>query len=188
MTFCRLNQQKIRADSYRGLIDHLQWTAEESDNHVGKMVILPSSFTGSPCNMLQYYQDAMAIVRKFGKPDLFITMTCSPNWREIKENLLPGQIASDRPDIVSKVFDIKKNELITVIKKQQLFGKVPAFVYVVKYQKRGLLHVHLLVTLNSNDKMTTPEKVNKFIVAEIPNSNVNPILHNIVIENMIHGL
>jgi len=49
--------------------------------------------------MLQNYQDAMAIVAKFGKPDLFITMTCNPKWREIEENLLPGQQASDRPDI-----------------------------------------------------------------------------------------
>ena len=40
-------------------------------------------------NMLQLYQDAMAIVRKYGEPDLFITMTCNLKWREIEENLLP---------------------------------------------------------------------------------------------------
>ena len=28
--------------------------------------------------MMQNYQDAMAIVRSKGKPDLFITMTCNP--------------------------------------------------------------------------------------------------------------
>jgi len=39
--------------------------------------------------MLQNYQDAMAIVNKFGKPNLFITMTCNPKWHEIEENLLP---------------------------------------------------------------------------------------------------
>ncbi|XP_044019984.1 uncharacterized protein LOC122860299 [Aphidius gifuensis] len=185
MTFCRLNQQKIRADSYRGMIDYLQRSADKSDNRIGKMVILPSSFTGSPRNM--YYQDAMAIVRKFGKPDLFVTMTCNPNWREIQENLLPGQIASDRPDIVSRVFDIKKDELITIIKKKKLFGEVLAFVYVVEYQKRGLPHIHLLVTLKHGDKMLTPEKVDKYIYAEIPDSNIYPILHNIVIKNMIHA-
>ena len=37
--------------------------------------------------MNENYQDAMAIVRKFGKPDLFITMTCNPHWKEITENL-----------------------------------------------------------------------------------------------------
>jgi hypothetical protein len=27
--------------------------------------------------------DAMALVRKYGKPDIFLTMTYNPNWDEI---------------------------------------------------------------------------------------------------------
>ena len=54
------------------------------------MIILPS----------QHYQDSMAIVREFGKPDLFITMTCNPQWREIQEKLELGQLTNDRPDLV----------------------------------------------------------------------------------------
>ena len=46
---------------------------------------------GSPRSMMQAYQDAMAIVSLFGKPDLFITMTCNPLWSEISDNLFPGQ-------------------------------------------------------------------------------------------------
>ncbi|XP_071578031.1 uncharacterized protein [Temnothorax nylanderi] len=76
---------------------------------------------GSPRNMLQHYQDAMAIVRKYGKPDIFITMTCNPNWREIRENLLPGQQPADRPDICARVFNIKKDYLIDVIVRQKFF-------------------------------------------------------------------
>ena len=53
--------------------------------------------------MCQQYQDAMAICRKYGRPDLFITMTCNPNWTEIGQNLHPGQRAADRPDIVDRV-------------------------------------------------------------------------------------
>ena len=60
--------------------------------------------------MMQNYQDAMAIVRMKGKPNLFITMTCNPNWRENKDNLLPGQQASDRPDICARVFQLKKKK------------------------------------------------------------------------------
>ena len=58
-------------------------------NAVGRRVVLPSSFTGGPRYMCQLYQDAMAIVRKKGKPDLFITFTCNPKWPEIAEGLLP---------------------------------------------------------------------------------------------------
>ncbi|XP_044005604.1 uncharacterized protein LOC122850538 [Aphidius gifuensis] len=123
MNFCRLNQKKIRADTYQGLIDHLKTVANESKVNVGKMGILPSTFTGSPRNMLQHYQDAMAIVRKFGKPDLFITMTCNPNWREIQENLLFNQTASDRPDIVSQIPDhIKNPRLHSIVMKNMIHG------------------------------------------------------------------
>ncbi len=75
--------------------------------NVGRAIVLPSSFLGGPRHMHQLYQDAMAIVRKLGKPDLFITITCNPKWREIQEQLLPGQAALDRPDLVDRVFKLK---------------------------------------------------------------------------------
>lgn len=187
ITYCKLNQKKLRAESYQGLIDHLQKKADNSNSNVGKMVILPSTFIGSPRNMLQLYQDSMAIVRKYGKPDLFITMTCNPKWREIVENLLPGQTASDRPDLVARVFHIKKDQLITYIIDKKIFGQVLAYVYVIEFQKRGLPHVHLLVTLKHDSKITIPETVDKYISAEVPNAAENPILYEIVMRNMIHG-
>jgi hypothetical protein len=47
--------------------------------------------------MGELYQDAMAGVRKFGKPDLVVTFTYNPKWKEIKDALLPKQTAKDRP-------------------------------------------------------------------------------------------
>ena len=41
----------------------------------GKRIILPSTFNGSPRHMNKLFQNAMALIRKFGKPDLFITFT-----------------------------------------------------------------------------------------------------------------
>ena len=43
--------------------------------------------------------DALTYVRVFGKPSLFITMTASPKWSEIQENLFEGQKSQDREDI-----------------------------------------------------------------------------------------
>ena len=137
-------------------------------------------------NMLQLYQDAMAIVRKYGKPDLFITMTCNPKWREIEENLLLGQSASDRPYIVARVFNIKKDCLIILISKQKLFVDPLSYVYVIEFQKRGLPHMHLLLTLKHNCKISTPDDVNRYIFSEIPSSTEHPRLHDIVMKNMIH--
>ena len=75
--------------------------------------------------MVQNYQDAMAICRFYGPPDLFITFTCNTKWQEIADALafIPGQKPSARPDIVSRVFKLKVEELISVLKKGAYFGK-----------------------------------------------------------------
>lgn len=112
-------------------------------------------------------------------------MTCNPNWREIKENLLPGQQPSDRPDLTARVFDMKKKHLLNLIVRQHFFGESRAFVYTIESQKRGLLHIHLLVTLKN--KLSTPQMVDRCISAEIPDPNLHPDLHRIVMGNMIHG-
>lgn len=79
----------------------------------------------------------MSIVAKFGKPDLFITLTCNPNWKEIKEQLKPNQNTMDRPDIVATVFHLKLKEFLNDILSQKVFGQVIAYVYVIEFQKRG---------------------------------------------------
>jgi len=51
--------------------------------------------------------DAMTLVARFGKPEFFVTMTCNPYWDEIVQQLLPGQMPQDRPDIVARVYRAK---------------------------------------------------------------------------------
>uniref|UniRef100_A0A1B0DFJ6 ATP-dependent DNA helicase n=1 Tax=Phlebotomus papatasi TaxID=29031 RepID=A0A1B0DFJ6_PHLPP len=48
---------------------------------------LPPSFIGSPKYQYRLYSDAMAVIAHFGTPDLFITMNCNPQWREVVGNL-----------------------------------------------------------------------------------------------------
>ena len=98
--------------------------------------------------MRQRYHDAMAIVVKKGKPDLFITFTCNPNWPEIKDNLYPSQQSHDRPDIVARVFKIYLEEMLKDIIDRRLFGKVLGWVYTIEFQKRGLPHAHMLFILD----------------------------------------
>ena len=102
------NEKQLRADTYKGLNDYLQNAANDMNRHVGKTVILPSTFIGSPRHMQKCYQDAMSIIGKTGKPDIFFTITCNPYWKEIQKNLLAGQEASDRPELVARVFHLKK--------------------------------------------------------------------------------
>ena len=66
---------------------------------------------GSPRDMIQQFQDAMSLVQKFGKPDLFITMTCNLGCEEIQNELLPTQTAQDHLDLLARVFKSKFEEL-----------------------------------------------------------------------------
>jgi hypothetical protein len=94
-------QQKLRAELYAGLQDAIH----DGDADVaGVKVILPATFSGGPRFMVQHYQDAMAIVRTFGKPTFFLTFTCNASWEEITRELQPGQTAADRPDVTTRVF------------------------------------------------------------------------------------
>ena len=81
----------------------------------------------------------MSYVRKFGKPSLFITMTCNPKWPEIQRELFHRQQANDRPDIIARVFHLKKESLMNALTKGCIFGKVSAPVSTIEWQKRGLL-------------------------------------------------
>ena len=64
----------------------------------------------------------MAIVSQYRKPDFFITMTCNPKWSEITDHLLDGETAQDRPDIVSRVFKLKKDQFMDDLKTGKLLG------------------------------------------------------------------
>src|SRR5271156_1781984 len=97
--------------------------------------------------MHKLYQDGIAIVRVFGKPDLFITITCNPKWPEIQNALLPGQTAQDRPELISRVFNMKLKAIFNDILKENIFGKVLAYLYTIEFQKRGLPHAHVLLIL-----------------------------------------
>jgi hypothetical protein len=181
------NQLKSRAETYSSFKGVVAESDEVNPSDLGVKVILPSSFGGSPRHMAALYQDAMAVVRYFGKPDLFITMTCNPNWPEITDNLFPGQTASDRPDLVSRVFELKLQELMSDIRKRGIFGTVQAFIYVIEFQKRGLPHAHMLFILEEQSSLKTSEHVDSTVKAEFPDPEKDPELWETVTTCMLHG-
>ena len=179
----RNNQKTLKAEKYRCVQD-----AIESDEPVlpGRITILPSTLYGSPRWYARQFQDAMAIVREKGKPDLFITFTCNPKWKEIQESLLPGQQPQDRPDIVARVFYMKWEALLHDILKKDILGHVDGYVSVKETQKRHLPHVHALFTLVAADKPRVPADIDRIVSAEIPDATTNPELHRVVTSHMIH--
>lgn len=136
---------------------------------------------------MRHAQDAMAIVRAFGKPDIFLTMTCNPKWPEILAALLPGQTASDRPDLSTRVFRLKLKALLSLLFTKGVIGRSVAHIHVVEFQKRGLPHAHLLIILAPEDKPRGPVDYDTLISAEIPDPATHPLLYETVSTCMMHG-
>lgn len=170
-------------------MDHYENNNEnkEDESLLGHIVILPSSFYGSPRNMRERYHDAMAIVRAKGAPDLFVTITCNPHWDEIVGNLFEGQSPNDRPDLIARVFCLKLKDIIHEICEKEHFGKVAAYVYSIEFQKRGLPHCHMLIFLQPSHKMNTVAAIDRYITAELPHPQKEQQLWEIVTRHMVHG-
>ncbi|KAG2688681.1 hypothetical protein I3760_09G107200 [Carya illinoinensis] len=156
LDYFRSKQQHIQSELYQGIVDTI--TLGETDaSNLGKRIILPSSFIGGPRDMRKRYMEAMALVQRYGKPDIFLTMTCNPNWQEISNELR----LHEEKELKDRLF------------KQQIFGKVSAYVYVIEHQKRGLPHAHFLIILQRNWKLYAPESFDEIVSAEIPDKNTN---------------
>ena len=118
-------------------MDYIARDASERNQRIGKMTILPSTFSGGRRYYQQNFQDSMTIVRKFGKPDLFVTFTCNPTWEEIIENIEPYHKKEHRADIVDRVFKMKLKALMDDLTEHHIFGVTIAHLHVIEFQKRG---------------------------------------------------
>ncbi|VVC31228.1 Helitron helicase-like domain, partial [Cinara cedri] len=163
LNFIKNNQIQFRADNYI----HLRDAIGRQDTYK----ILP-------------ILDAMTYVRHYGRPDLFITFTCNPRWKEVSNASLSKQKSYDRHNIIARIFHLKVKTLMILLTKGNLFGEVQCFMYSVEWQKRGLPHIHILLWLKQR---ISPDKLDCIISAEIPDPEKDSLLYDIIKANMIHG-
>lgn len=116
-------------ESIQGITDAISRGCTQG-SEMGKMTVLPASFTGGRRYMMQNYHDAIAICREYGPPDFFVTFTCNPKWPEITEGIMDaGQRSTDRSDIVVRVFNMKLEELLHDLRHGTVFGPCMAGVF-----------------------------------------------------------
>ncbi|KAL5177308.1 ATP-dependent DNA helicase PIF1 [Glycine soja] len=124
LSYIRNNQKKLRVDKFCSLQQSLDDGSTKGLNK-GKRVILPSTFVGSPLYMDQLYFDGMTICSHVGFPNQFITLTYNPNWHEIHRLLNPLNLkATDRLDIISRVFKLKYEQMLMDLTKHHMLGKM----------------------------------------------------------------
>jgi len=61
-----------------------------------------------------------------------------PNWPEILHELRLGEEANDRPDLTSRVFNMKLNALFKDLLQNDVLGAAMADIHVVEWQKWSL--------------------------------------------------
>lgn len=155
-------------------------------NDIGsKVTILPSSHVGGPRYMKAKKQDALSIVRTYGKPTFFVTFTCNPEWEELKRDLPPGVSPANRPDFVARVFQLKLKELMKDLTERHVLGEMKAHTYVIEFQKRGLPHAHILIVATPQDGVNSTNADNA-VKAVIPDLAVDRELYDLVLKHMIH--
>ena len=176
-------QATIRSCRFNAVVDCVRDSGDLA--MLGTPVLMPASFVGSAQWYRALYHDAMALPAHFGRPDIFLTMTCNPKWPEIVDNVPAGADPIDHPDIVARVFFLKWMALLRDVTHYHIFGEVLAFCWRIEWQFRGWPHVHCMIILAK--KLLSAAQIDGIISAEIPDPVQHPELHQLVKEFMIHG-
>ncbi|XP_074359274.1 uncharacterized protein LOC141698468 [Apium graveolens] len=188
LDWIRDHQTTIRSDLYHNIRDAMQ-KGDRNPSNIGKAIIFPASFTGSKRYMTHYFKDSLAICQTLGHPSLFLTMTTNTKWPKIQRMLkhMSGVDVADAPDVVARVFKMKVDQLMDMIKKKNYFGRCIGVMHVIEFQKRGLPHAHILIWLHPDDRPKTTEQIDKMVSAEILDPEIDPVGYNAVSNYMIHG-
>jgi hypothetical protein len=96
----------------------------------------------------------------------FITFTTNPKWPEITSELLPGQTANDRPDLVVRVYQQYLSAFMKDIEKTM--GPLLYHICITEFQARGLPHSHLAAAMKIVPQ--SPQDLDKVLSAELPRS------------------
>ena len=68
---------------------------------------------------------------------------------------------------------------------RHVLGKVIAFVYVIKFQKRGMPHSHILEILDETDRIYDVDMYDQIVCCEIPNIETESNLYWLKFNNIV---
>jgi hypothetical protein len=159
LAYIRTNQLRLRQNDAALMA--------ETDLEPNENIYLPASFLGSKRWASEQVSDSLAIAAAYGNPSFFITMTCNPDWPEIRSQLRPGQDFTDIPLVVVRVFKRKLTLLLQALKTMFInVGRPEYCIHCVEFQKRGLPHSHILIKFPVD--CIDPTDIDQIVSAEVP--------------------
>ncbi|OMO89802.1 DNA helicase PIF1, ATP-dependent [Corchorus capsularis] len=161
-------------DKYNPLVKMFRSLSRREDLHSCRLII-----KDQPSNQPQYNSPTASQVAAIieGGQDLahlngreIMVETISGRLLNVNDTqeLLPGQTPQDRLDLLTRIFHSKFEEFKVDIVTKGVLGRVVAYVYVIEFQKRGLPHAHMLVVVDEDSKLNTPDEYDRVVRAEIP--------------------
>ena len=93
----------------------------------------------------------------------------------------------ERPDLTVHVFHIKMHQLLDDVTKNHVLGVCIGHLYMVEYQKRSLLHCHIVLIMDQCDHPKLLEEFDNIIQAAIPDRKQDPELYSLVTKHYLHG-
>jgi len=158
-------------------------------------IFMPPTVPGSVRYQQRFVHDAMYITSVYGNPHIFLTMTANPWWPEIVQTLPPGQTSADRPDIVCRVFNQKRKQLLSLLKQKGFLFEghlgVQFVVSATEFQLCGLPHWHaairLLIDESKVSMSTVQDQLNlmdRVISARLPPAGTRD--YDLVTTYMLH--
>lgn len=91
----------------------------------GTQVILPSTCREGPRYVSGLKHDALAVARHFKGMSCFLTLTMNANCPKVKRKIDETKAKpTERPDIITRVWEQKKQLMLDMVLKGNVFGKV----------------------------------------------------------------
>lgn len=132
-------------------------------------------------------QNAIAIVRKKGKPEYFIIFIYNPKWPDLQSLLKPGTIQEYRHDLIARVFKLKLDKLLKDLLEIYVLGVYVAYCYIIKFQKYRLPYTYILLIIRPEDRILSIDDVDSVIQAFIPKQEDDPILRSYVLQYIVYN-
>ena len=148
--------------------------------------------------------EVLCMVREYGSPTLFLTLSCAEydsvhiatylrKMNQVSESYPIGRLCTEDPVSVSRKFSQKFHDFFdTVILKGGALGRVAHHFYKKEYQARGAPHYHILLWIEGapvagrEDDEQVLQWIQERITCRIPEEESNPDLHNLVTKYQSH--
>ena len=148
--------------------------------------------------------DVLCMVREYGSPTLFLTLSCAEyesheisNYlrkvNSVSDSYPIGKLCTEDPVSVSRKFSQKFHDFFdTVILNGGVLGPVAHYFYKKEYQARGAPHYHIILwiegapTAGEDDSEEVLRWIQNRITCRIPEEESDPELHQLVTKYQYH--